>query len=133
VAANAVALTSVRHRRQSFFSSRRRPLLAVRVYERLRNGTVSVCPSVCLSVPSIDSGSDVGLQLVCCSAGGTYRRTPRTDSRPISVAGARAAGSVSAAIRGRRMNADLLQKQRLTTNCCRWHPRPCNGLHVMAR
>ena len=53
VAANADALTSVRHRRQSFFSSWRRPLLAVRIYERLRNGTVSVCPSVCLSRRSI--------------------------------------------------------------------------------
>ena len=31
--------------------------------ERLSNGTVSVCPSVCLSVPSVDSTSDV--QVFC--------------------------------------------------------------------
>jgi len=32
--------------------------------ERLCNATVSIYPSVCLSVPLIDSGNDV--QLVCC-------------------------------------------------------------------
>jgi len=66
------------------------PLLAVSIYVAIR---CKLC--VCLSVPSIDSSSDV--RLVCRCPIDICRRRQSS-----------AAGSVNVMIRGRKVNADLL-------------------------
>jgi len=81
-------------------------------YGRCQLVAVSVhVPSVCLSVPSIDSSS--GVQLFCCSsgAGDRYRSiAPGAAYRSILAAHARS-GQRRAVVRGTRVDTDLSRWQ----------------------